>query len=75
MAGSRSVDENSTELDHNTDRYPTFSSAVQRILKEGNLPDGGIERLEVTCLASGEVAYRWWTPRADEPEGGYLEPA
>lgn len=57
---------------HNVDRYPTFRQAISKIMEEGNLPQGPIERLEVTALASGEVTYRWWAPRALEPEGGYF---
>jgi len=36
------------------------------------LPNGPVERLEITTLASGEATYRVWEPRADEPIGGYL---
>ena len=48
---------------------------MQRILKEAELPEGTIERLEVTFLASGEGTYRVWPARAEDPEGGYLPPA
>lgn len=57
------------------DRYPTFNQALRRIQTETEIPDGPVERLELHCHASGEVTYRVWGPRAEEPEGGYLPPA
>lgn len=61
-------------FDHNVDRYPAAAKGLRRILDEGTLPDGPIERLEVTFLASGEATYRVWEPRAEDSEGGYLAP-
>lgn len=58
--------------DPNVDRYPTLVKAMRRIIEEGDFEDGPIERLEVTCLASGEATYRYWPARAEDPEGGYL---
>jgi hypothetical protein len=45
---------------------------MRRILQEAEIEDVPIERLEVNFLASGEVTYRYWAPRAEEPEGGAL---
>jgi hypothetical protein len=58
--------------DHNVDRYPNIYDVLSNISEQADLPNGGIERLEVSCFASGEATYRYWTPRAEEPEGGYL---
>lgn len=62
------------DFDPNEDRYPDFTRALRRIIQEAEIPDGPIERLEVRTLASGEVTYRVWFPRDDEPLGGYLGP-
>jgi hypothetical protein len=63
-------------IDTDADRYPEFGQGMRRIIAEANIPDGPIERLEVTFLANGEATYRVWPARAEEPEGGWLpEPA
>lgn len=62
------------QLDFNVDRYPTFTQLIARIQSEAEIPDVAVERLEITCLASGDATYRYWTARAEEPEGGYLPP-
>lgn len=62
-------------FDPDVDRHPSFVAGMRRILQEADVPDVPIERLEVAFLASGEATYRYWLPRADEPEGGYLGPA
>jgi hypothetical protein len=54
------------------DRYPELKKVLQAVSDAQDLPEGPIERLEVTCLASGEATYRVWAARAEEPEGGYL---
>lgn len=60
------------EFDHNVDRYPNLSQVLTRIQQEPEIPKEGVERVEVTCLASGEATYRVWAARAEEPVGGYL---
>lgn len=72
---AKSSQQEQSTFDHNRDRYPTFDTAMQRILDEADIPYEYIERLEVTFLASGEATYRVWAPRADESDGGYLPPA
>lgn len=72
MGKPRIGDANTAELDTDRDRYPSFSKLLRKILEEVELPDAPVERLEVTCLASGEATYRIWSARAEEPEGGYL---
>lgn len=67
-------DEQPQVLDHNVDRYPTFVQGIRRILQEGDFEDIPIDRLEVRFLASGEATYRYWAPRAEDAEGGYLPP-
>lgn len=61
-----------TEAPAGSDKYPTARKGIQRVLDEGEIPNGSIERLEVTFLADGSATYRVWTPRAEEPDGGYL---
>lgn len=62
-------------FDHDIDRYPTFNQGMQRILNEAAIDDAPIDRLEVRFLANGDCTYRYWTPRAEEPEGGFLSGA
>jgi len=61
-----------SDVDTDRDRYPTAVNLLRRIIQEGELPTGPIERLEVTCLASGEATYRVWEPRSEDADGGYL---
>jgi hypothetical protein len=51
------------------DRYPDWADALRRIVAEADLPEGPIERLEVTTLANGDITCRIWPARAEEPEG------
>jgi len=60
--------------DTDRDRHLTFRKLVHRVTSEGEIPDVAVERLEVVAFASGECTYRYWLPRSDEPEGGYLPP-
>lgn len=53
-------------FDPDVDRFPGAVDGLRRIIQEGVLPEGPIDRLEVSFLASGEVAYRWREPRAEE---------
>jgi len=57
---------------HDTDRYPRALQGLRRVVEEANLPEGPIERLEVTFLANGDATYRVWEPRAEESVGGFL---
>lgn len=72
MGTARRSKEDQLEVDHNQDRYPKAVEGLRRIVQSAELPDGPIERLEVTFLASGEATYRVWEPRAEVSEGGYL---
>jgi hypothetical protein len=58
--------------DHNVDRYPNVYDLLTAIQARADLPNEPIDRLEVRCLASGEATFRYWFPRAEEPDGGYL---
>lgn len=49
------------------DRYPTLSQALTKIHAEIASGKVVIDRLELTCLANGEVNCKWWEPRAEEP--------
>jgi hypothetical protein len=53
------------------DRYPSIRKVVHKVLDEDDFPEGAVERLEVTCLASGEATWRVWRPREDDHLGGY----
>jgi len=64
----------SASVDTDSDRYPTFVQGMRRILQEAEIADEPIERLEVNFLASGEATYRYWLPRAEDSDGGYLGP-
>jgi hypothetical protein len=59
-------------IDTDQDRYPKLRGVLQAILQDASLEDAEIERLELTSLADGSATYRYWTPRADEPDGGFL---
>lgn len=63
-------------MDANTDvdRYPDPRELVTRIVDEDDFPDGSVERIEITCLASGEATWRVWPARAEDPIGGYFPP-
>lgn len=63
-----------TKDDPETDEYPTLYDVTQRISNEVKGSKLVVERVEITCLASGEATYRMWAPRADEATGGYLPP-
>jgi hypothetical protein len=58
--------------DTDADRYPTLERTLSRLLHEKVLEGITIERLELTALANGEANYRFWTPRAEDPDGGHL---
>jgi len=57
--------------DHNVDRYPTLRKVLHAVANDPQTPEGQVERVEITALASGEATYRVWEPRAEEPIGGY----
>ena len=60
------------KVDHNRDRYPELRDAISRFLDSGNLPDGPVERVELTFLANGEGNCRVWPARAEEPDSVFL---
>jgi len=62
----------SEAIDTDADRYPSLEHVVAALLADENIPQTAIEKVEITCLASGEATYRVWAARAEEPEGGYL---
>jgi hypothetical protein len=59
------------KVNHNDDRYAEIIEVVARVLEEKSFPQYPVERLEVTCLASGEATWRAWPAKAEESEGGY----
>lgn len=62
------------DFDPEVDRYPSIHGVIDQVLGEDHFPDGPIERLEITCQASGDANWRAWPARAEEPEGGYFPP-
>jgi hypothetical protein len=62
------------KVDTDTDRYPNAVDAMRRIIQTADLPEGPVERIEVTFLAGGDATYRVWAARAVESEGGYIPP-
>lgn len=67
----RSTKEELTPV-HERDRYPRLVDVLEGILNDDTIPDGPVERLELTALANGEATYRYWLPRAEESEGGAM---
>jgi hypothetical protein len=63
---------NRPETDTDRDRYPELSKVFSKILEAEDIPQGAIERVEVSCLAGGDATYRVYTPRAEEPIIGYF---
>jgi len=59
-------------FDPTIDRYPNVYDALAVIQDGDILPNEPVERVEMTCLANGEITYRYWTVGAEEPEGGVL---
>lgn len=55
-----------------TDRFPHLQDVLAVIQDLDEAANGPVERLEITCLASGEATYRIWPPRAEDPVGGYI---
>jgi len=61
-----------TEANTDEDRYLDAATALQKIVAADDFPQGQVERIEVTMLASGECTWRVWPARAEEPVGGYI---
>lgn len=59
------------ERDTDQDHYPDLTAVFQKVLAEDDFPEGAIERIEVTGLASGEATWRVWPARSEEHVGGY----
>lgn len=53
---------------HDIDRYPNIYDVLSDLADAGDLPNVPVERVELTCLANGEVNCRWWEARAEEAE-------
>jgi hypothetical protein len=60
------------QTDTDTDRYPDLREAIQRFLQSDNVPEGSVERVELTFLANGEGNCRIWAARAEEPDSVFL---
>lgn len=75
MAESGTPGANAGQIDTDQDRYPELIDVVNTVLEDPNVGGGPVERVEITCLASGEATYRIWPARAEEPELGYMFPA
>lgn len=66
---SRGVD------DADVDRFPNLKQILSELAGSDGVPDVPIERLELTTLANGDATYRYWEPRAEESEGGFISGA
>jgi hypothetical protein len=53
--------------------YPTLAKILRGILNDPDIPDEGVERLDVNAFANGTATYRVWIRGADEHQGGYLD--
>ena len=60
------------DIDPNEDRYPELDQVLSQARQHDDWPEGPVERIEITCLASGEATWRVWEPRAEDPLGGYI---
>lgn len=56
------------------DNYPDLMETLHLLPEQEDFPTGQVERVEVYLRASGDATWRVWTPRADEPIGGYISP-
>jgi hypothetical protein len=74
MAKAEKTTAEASTLDTEQDRYPEIRQALRRILESAEVGTGQVERLEVFFHASGDATYRYWAPRAEESEGGYIPP-
>lgn len=54
------------------DRHPRLDKVMARITATLGATDVVIERLEIFANASGDASFRYWPPRSEEPEVGYL---
>jgi hypothetical protein len=54
------------------DRHRSAAKVLHEIQRHEDFPKGPVERIEIHILASGEVTWRVWEPRAEEPVGGLL---
>jgi len=60
------------EVDTERDRFPSMRKVIDALPSQEDFPEGEVERVEIMCHASGDATWRVWTPRAEEPVGGYL---
>lgn len=61
-----------TDLDPNVDNYPNLYDVLLVLQQHEDVPNEAVERVEITTLANGEANCRWWTPKAEEPEGIHI---
>jgi hypothetical protein len=61
-----------TEVETDADRYPKLRQVFTAILDAEDIPQEGVNHLEVHCGAGGDATYRVYTPGADEAIVGYF---
>jgi hypothetical protein len=75
MGGSFSVPKptanKQSAIDFSKDRFPDLDTVLARIMHDEEFPQGAVQRVEITCLASHEATWRAWPPKSDEPVGGF----
>jgi hypothetical protein len=59
------------QRDTDEDRYCDARRAVSMVVADERFPEGDVERIELTLLGNGEVNWRAWPAKADEPELGH----
>lgn len=62
------------DTDATADRYRDATEVIREVVSSEDFPEGDVERIEISLLASGEATYRVWPARAEDPVGGYLPP-
>src|SRR3569623_2511472 len=57
---------------HDTDRFPTLSEGLQRLLDSSSAGDEQIRRIDIRFGAGGDGVYRYWVGRDEEWGAGQI---
>lgn len=74
MSVRKTTEPEQQAFDTDVDHYPEVKDALRRLLNEGEFEVAYVDRIHIFCQANGELAYRYWEPRADEPLVGIIRP-
>lgn len=72
MSVRKSSEPEQQPLDTDQDRYPEVKDAIRRILNDGEFEVAHVDRIQIFSQANGDLAYRYWEPRAEEPFVGFI---